>query len=89
MDMSLSETLLKETGKKTGVVYATGMIKGREVRKMVEDCRAQETIRSTAQSVYDQYLKVYQQFINTEDSAEAEMLQEDLKDMERKYGIGE
>ncbi|AJK27899.1 hypothetical protein [Paenibacillus larvae] len=87
--MSLAQMLYKETGKKTGVVYATGMIKGREVRKMIEDCRAQETIPATAQSVYDQYLKVYQQFINTEDSAEAEMLQEDLKDMERKYGIGE
>ncbi|MDT2237467.1 hypothetical protein P7H19_15970 [Paenibacillus larvae] len=88
--MSLAQMLYKETGKKTNkVVYATGMIKGREVRKMIEDCRAQETIPATAQSVYDQYLKVYQQFINTEDSAEAEMLQEDLKDMERKYGIGE
>ncbi|MDT2294914.1 hypothetical protein P7H15_21815 [Paenibacillus larvae] len=61
--MSLAQMLYKETGKrKLIVVYATGMIKGREVRKMIEDCRAQETIPATAQSVYDQYLKVYQQF---------------------------
>ncbi|MDT2288511.1 hypothetical protein P7H17_24080 [Paenibacillus larvae] len=33
--MSLAQMLYKETGKKTGVVYATGMIKGREVRKMM------------------------------------------------------
>ncbi|MDT2295594.1 hypothetical protein P7H15_26090 [Paenibacillus larvae] len=70
--MSLAQMLYKETGKKTGVVYATGMIKGwGSEKKMIEDCRAPGTIPATAQSVYDQYLKVYQQFINTEDSAES------------------
>ncbi|ALA12457.1 hypothetical protein HARRISON_57 [Paenibacillus phage Harrison] len=53
MDMTLSETLFKETGKKTGVVYATGLLKGREVLRMVADCRAQETIRTTAQRILD------------------------------------
>ncbi|AQR76528.1 hypothetical protein ABNB59_14755 [Paenibacillus larvae] len=51
--MTLSETLFKETGKKTGVVYATGLLKGREVLRMVADCRAQETIRTTAQRILD------------------------------------
>lgn len=50
--MTLSETLFKETGKKTGVVYATGLLKGREVLRMVADCRAQETIRTTAQRIF-------------------------------------
>ncbi|WP_172423180.1 hypothetical protein [Paenibacillus larvae] len=34
-------------GKTSGVVYATGVMKGREVLRMVADCRAQETIRLT------------------------------------------
>ncbi|ETK30381.1 hypothetical protein Norbert_46 [Paenibacillus phage Norbert] len=87
--MSLAQMLYKETGKKTGVVYATGMIKGRDVRRMAEDCRAQETIPATAQGIYDKYINIYQKFLYTEDPVEAEMLKEDLKDMERKYGIGE
>ncbi|MDT2237666.1 hypothetical protein P7H19_17230 [Paenibacillus larvae] len=33
--MSLAQMLYKETGKKTGVVYATGMIKGWEVRRII------------------------------------------------------
>ncbi|ARF69665.1 hypothetical protein B7C51_20275 [Paenibacillus larvae subsp. pulvifaciens] len=87
--MSLAQMLYKETGKKTGVVYATGMIKGREVRKMAEDCRAQETIRSTAQQIYNKYIKAYQKFLYTEDPVEAEMLKEDLKEMKEKFGIEE
>ncbi|MEV2699263.1 hypothetical protein ABNC92_20845 [Paenibacillus larvae] len=87
--MSLSETLLKETGKKTGVVYATGMIKGREVRKMVEDCRAQETIRSTAQQIYNEYIKTYQKFLYTDDPVEAENLHAELEELKGKYGIEE
>ncbi|MEV2910782.1 hypothetical protein ABNF65_19755 [Paenibacillus larvae] len=87
--MSLSETLLKETGKKTGVVYATGIIKGYEVRRMAEDCRAQETIRSTAQQIYNEYIKTYQKFLYTDDPVEAEKLKEDLKEMKEKFGIEE
>ncbi|MEV2699478.1 hypothetical protein ABNC92_03410 [Paenibacillus larvae] len=86
--MNLSTMLVKKTGKKSGSAFATHVMKGWDVRRRVAKCRAQ-TIPATAQTVYDQYLKIYQQFINTEDSVEAEMLQEDLKDMERKYGIGE
>ncbi|MCY9503194.1 hypothetical protein, partial [Paenibacillus larvae] len=89
MDMNLSETLFKETGKKTGVVYATGIIKGRDVRRMAEDCRAQETIPATAQGIYDKYINIYQKFLYTEDPVEAEMLKEDLKEMKEKFGIEE
>ncbi|AVG13054.1 hypothetical protein [Paenibacillus larvae] len=44
--MNLSK-MLRETGRTSGVVYATGVMKGREVLRMVADCRAQETIRET------------------------------------------
>lgn len=44
--MNLSK-MLRETGRTSGVVYATGVMKGREVLLMVADCRAQETIRET------------------------------------------
>ncbi|MDT2277545.1 hypothetical protein P7H20_25620 [Paenibacillus larvae] len=55
--MSLAQMLYKETGKENWCCVCTGMIKGWEVRKMIEDCRAQETIPATAQSFIDQYLQ--------------------------------
>lgn len=87
--MSLAQMLYKETGKKTGVVYATGIIKGYEVRRMAEDCRAQETIRSTAQQIYNEYIKTYQKFLYTDDPVEAENLHAELEELKGKYGIEE
>lgn len=45
--MNLSAMLRESAGKTSGVVYATGVMKGREVLRMIADCRAQETIRVT------------------------------------------
>ncbi|MCZ8520158.1 MULTISPECIES: hypothetical protein [Paenibacillus] len=36
--------MLREIGLEGGAVYATGILKGRQVRQLVADCRAQETI---------------------------------------------
>ncbi|AQT84128.1 hypothetical protein ERICIV_03395 [Paenibacillus larvae subsp. larvae] len=86
--MNLSTMLVKKTGKNSGSAFATHVMKGWDVRRRVAKCRAQ-TIPATAQTVYDQYLKIYQKFLYTDDPVEVEKLKEDLKDMERKYGIGE
>ncbi|MBA2943186.1 hypothetical protein HZF08_33490 [Paenibacillus sp. CGMCC 1.16610] len=44
-------TMLKNTGLKSGVVYATGIMKAREVISMVADFRSQETISEMTQRI--------------------------------------
>jgi len=43
--------MLAEAGLKSGPVYATGVIKGREAARMVADAKAQETIRRMTDAV--------------------------------------
>lgn len=43
--------MLAEAGLKSGPVYATGILKGYEVARMVADAKAQETIRPMTDAV--------------------------------------
>jgi|GEM_PF-7064876 hypothetical protein len=51
--MKFSE-MLRDSGMTSGVVYATGLMKGHEAARMIADCKAQETIREMSARVLEE-----------------------------------
>ena len=54
-------TMLNESGYSSGVVYASGVMKAGEVRRMVEDFRAQETISEMTQRILKENALVHEE----------------------------